>query len=190
MDSIVRRTALVALVALVSAPLAAQSETKEPLIRRNSLYVEVGGNAGDASLNYERLLGSRTLARIGVGTGNASYGDCFGIGFISACEGVAEVTLVPMMVSTLIGKKHMAEIGAGVAIGWITDDYTPAFGTGTVSSEESVTMVTATIGYRWQGSGRMLVRAGYTPSYQMGGDNAAYPHGFHSMAGLSFGIAF
>lgn len=191
MHSIVHRIAFVAFLALLSVPLAAQSPTRAPDIRRNSVYFELGGNAGDASLNYERLLSARTLARIGVGAGSASYGDCFGIGFVSACEGEVEVTLVPVMVSTLIGKTHMAEIGAGFAVGMVTDRYNSAFAeVGDVRSEESMSLVTATLGYRWQGSGRMLVRAGYTPSYQMSGDNPAYPNGFYSMAGVSFGIAF
>lgn len=190
MQRIVRGTALAAALALVSAPLAAQSATKEPLIRRNSLYVELGGNAGDGSVNYERLVGARTLVRVGVGAAGESYGACFGIGFVSACEGEVELTLIPLMVSTLIGKIHMAEIGAGFAVGRISDDYTPVFGDGSVHTEESMSLVTATMGYRWQGSGRMLVRAGYTPSYQMSGDHPAYRNGFSSAGGVSLGIAF
>lgn len=189
MQFIVRGTAFAAALALFSAPLAAQIQSKEPGIRRNSLYLEIGGNVVDGSVNYERLLGARTLARIGYGAGIEGYGDCFGIGLVSACEGEVELTLIPVMVSTLIGKTHMAEIGAGFAVGRITDDYTPIFGD-TTRSEESVSLMTATIGYRWQGSGRMLVRAGYTPSYQMSGDNPAYRNGFSSAGGLSLGIAF
>lgn len=189
MQYIVRGTAFAAALALFSAPLAAQSQSKEPGIRRNSVYVELGGNVVDGSVNYERLFGARTLARIGYGAGSESYGACFGIGLVSACEGEVELTLIPMMVSTLIGKVHMAEIGAGFAVGRITDDYTPIFGED-IRSEESMSLVTATIGYRWQGRGRMLVRAGYTPSYQMSGDHPAYPNGFSSAGGVSLGIAF
>jgi hypothetical protein len=191
MQCIVRGTAFAAALALVSTTLPAQGPTKEPLIRRNSLYVEVGGNAGDGSVNYERLVGPRTLVRVGYGAGSASYGMCLGMGFVSACEGEVELTLIPMMVSRLIGTTHMAELGAGVAVGRITDRYRSAFGEeGSIQSEESMSLVTATIGYRWQGSGRMLVRAGYTPSYQMSGDNPAYPNGFFSAAGVSLGVAF
>lgn len=189
MQCIVRGTAFAAALALFCVPATAQEPVSEPDIRRNSLYTELGGNAGDVSVNYERLLGARTLFRVGYGTGGDSYGGCLGIGFVSACEGVVELTLVPIMVSRLIGKLHMAELGAGFAVGRITDDYTPVFGEGSVS-EESMSLVTATIGYRWQGSGRMLVRAGYTPSYQTSGDHPVYPKGFVSTGGLSFGIAF
>lgn len=177
-------------VALPFSAVFAQTAPSGAGIRDNALYVEGGGNMGDFSANYERLVGSATVVRLAFGQALDSYGDCFGIGFVSACEGEVDVTLGGLMVSRLVGRRHMAELGLGAAYGFLTDKSQPIFGEAT-RDEDVVTTLTATLGYRFQTGGRWLARAGYTPSYGMSGETANYSkRGFSSAVGASLGIAF
>lgn len=192
MNAVVCRTILSAALVLAAGVLDAQeSGVRGPDMRANSLYAELGGNVGDISINYDRLVGKATLVRVGFGNRLDSYGDCFGIGLVSACEGAVDVSLVGFMVSRLIGQRHMAELGFGGAFGTLTDDHSELFIGESETEKETVNTLTATVGYRWQGSGRWLVRAGYTPSYVLRGETARYSnHGFTSSIGASFGVAF
>ena len=190
MNAVVCRAALVAALALASGTLdAQQTAPRTPDMRSNSIYTEIGGNIGDVSVNYDRLIGAATVVRIGYGTLSDTYGECLGIGLVSACEGSVDGSLLGVTVSRLFGRTHMAEIGVGGAFGTITDEYYPLLGE-TVSEKGNVTTVTATIGYRWQGQGRVLLRAGFTPSYAVSGETENYPKGLAYSLGASFGFAF
>lgn len=187
---VLRLTAFAAGFALAAGTVAAQqAPPPQPDMRANSLYAEIGGNIGDFSLNYDRLVGKATVVRVGYGIISDSYGDCLGIGFVSACEGNVDASLVGLTVSRLFGRRHMAEIGVGGAFGTLTDKQYSFFGE-TTTEKETVTTLTAAIGYRWQGAGRWLVRAGYTPSYVLRGETENYPKGLASSIGASFGFAF
>lgn len=192
MKLVIRSTAFAAALILAAGTLGAQqAPRRHPDMRANSLYTELGGNLGDFSVNYDRLLGTATVVRIGYGNSLDSYGDCFGIGLVSACEGNVDVTLLGFMVSRLIGRRHMAELGIGGALGTLTDERSDPFIGGSSTEKETVNTLTATIGYRWQGPGRWLVRAGYTPSYVLRGETPDYSNrGFGSSVGASFGFAF
>ena len=193
MNDTLRLSALAAAFVLAPASLdAQQTAPRNTEMRANSVYTELGGNIGDFSINYDRLVGKATVVRVGYGTLSDSYGSCFGIGLISACEGEVSVNLLGFTVSRLVGHRHMAELGVGGALGNVTDKNHPVFVVGeTTTEKETVNTVTATIGYRWQGAGRWLVRAGYTPSYVIRGETANYSNrGFASMIGASFGLAF
>ncbi|HUR91927.1 MAG TPA: hypothetical protein VMY38_04575 [Gemmatimonadaceae bacterium] len=190
MKAIVLNTAFAACFFLAAGTLGAQqASARHPDMRSNSLYTEIGGNIGDFSVNYDRLIGKATLVRIGYGTLSDTYGDCFGIGLVSACEGSVNASLVGLTVGRLFGRRHMAEIGAGGAFGTVTEERISFIGAST-SEKETVTTVTATIGYRWQGTGRMLMRAGFTPSYVVSGETENYPKGLAYSIGASLGFAF
>ena len=184
-------TQLLCLAAVLPfSTMAGQDAPQTPGIRSNALYAEVGGNMGDISINYERLVANATVLRLAYGSAIDSYGDCFGIGFVSSCEGETDVTVAGLMVSRLIGQRHLGELGWGVAYGFLTDDSQPILGEGT-QEKETLISLTATIGYRFQTGGRWLFRAGYTPSYGISGETANYSRrGFSSAVGLSMGIAF
>lgn len=190
MKAVVRRTAIAAVLILAAGTLGAQQPAASgPDMRRNTIYTEIGGNIGDFSVNYDRLVGTSTVVRVGYGTLSDTYGDCFGIGIVSACEGSVDASLLGLMVGRLFGRRHMAEVGVGGAFGTLTDEYQSFVGT-TTSEKETVTTVTATIGYRWQGTGRVVMRAGFTPSYVVSGEAENYPKGLGYLLGASFGLAF
>lgn len=192
MNAVVCRTALVATLALASGTLdAQQTAPRTPDMRSNSIYTEFGGNIGDVSVNYDRLIGAATVVRIGYGAASESYGDCVGIGLVSLCEGSVDVSLLGFTVSRLFGHRHMAELGLGGAFGKLTDHSSDPFIGTSRTEKETVNTLTGTIGYRWQGTGRWLLRAGYTPSYFVRGETENYQKdGFVSSFGASLGFAF
>ena len=169
---------VVASLACVPA-LFAQSAARAPA--RNSAYLEILGNGGTASLNYERRLGD--VVRLRVGWGNWAYEAS-----PDADDTSRSYNVIPIMLqSVLYSGQHHLEVGGGLLLGQVHAD-SVYFGT-SQSWSESIADLEAVLGYRRQSTGRAFVfRAGLTPSYALQGE---YPDkGFHLGGGMSFGLAF
>ncbi|CAN5852419.1 hypothetical protein BH23GEM3_BH23GEM3_03100 [soil metagenome] len=158
---------LVATSILMGAPRALQAQ--QPA--RNSAYLELLGNGGLYSLNYERLLGPALGGRLGIMTfqGEGEEGDR------------VRIVLAPVMANYLAGSgPHRLEAGAGPVI---------AYATGTIREEDIGEFsgfgvaATGTLGYRYHPpAGGFIFRAGLTPLLSSAGLTPS--------VGLSIGYAF
>ncbi len=141
---------------------------------RNSVYVELLGNAALYSVNYDRLLSPSVSGRAGV-----MYISADALTTTSGSKvGGVSVTLVPVMLNYLSGKNHKFELGAGPVFIFASADFDEL---GSFSG--SGVGGTATFGYRYQPKkGGFNFRAGFTPIF---GDGGFFPSG-----GISFGFGF
>ena len=166
-----RHTALLLLLVLPVAHAArSQSHEEEyPLTSRHALYLELGGQGGLYSVNYD----FRVLKALSLRAGFTKW-------VFPAIVVVADVTAVPVMINTLIGgRRANLELGIGFLAGTAsgTDIF---FGS---TSSNSFLVATATIGYRHQSvDGGFVFRVAFTPILSEG---AVYPGG-----GISFGHSF
>ena len=149
-----------------ATPAAAVAES--PPFAKNTFFVEVLGNAGLYSLNYERFFTPSLGVRIG-----AEYvqGEDEGDDFAAA--------IFPVMATYLLGRgsSHLeAGLGVGLATGTIE--------TGVLGNDfGSAAYGTATLGYRYQPPrGGLVFRVGFTPVLLTGD--------FHPYGGVSLGYAF
>ena len=145
---------------------------QEEKYARNSLFLELFGNGGLYSINYERMLNKNLHARVGFATFTSTI-------FMNL---ETSVTTFPLLLTGTTGKKKSHfEFGGGVMTGRLKYDF------------ESFTIVdlTAFIGYRYQPIGKgFLFRIGLTPFYSLD-DKADYPdEGFFLSGGLSLGYHF
>ena len=155
-----------------------------PDLYRNSLYLEIGGNGGLLSLNYERLVpfakpGNTLALRVGgifIPNGNQQRG--FGYEFY-----------LPLEASVLMGKRAVKlELGMGTTI-WGYDSRR----FNDLGEFEPYTYVEAVpflrVGGRWQQPGKhWFVRVGFTPILQEHYTVIKYP--FSPLAGISVGHNF
>jgi hypothetical protein len=152
---------------LVGAPNVLQAQ--QPA--RNSAYLELLGNVGLSSLNYERILGPALGGRVCIMAfhGESEEGDR------------VRIVLAPLVANNLAGGgPHRLEVGAGPVV---------AYAAGTIR-EEGIGDVsgfgvaaTGTLGYRYHPpAGGLILRAGLTPLLSSAG--------LTSSVGLSFGYAF
>lgn len=176
------KTSLIAAAALLSLAgtptCAAQAEGAPPM---NSVYLELLGNGGLYSVNYDRKLSDHAAVRIGVG---AWTGDDLLLG----SEAKKELVTVPIGAAWLFGSgRGRLEVGAGVLVGRQSQDI--PFEDGSTSS--GFASLTGTIGYRYQpATPGFVFRAGFTPFLGLGGDEAYPESGFMPSIGLSGGYTF
>ena len=163
----------IALLAL-AAPSHAQGIAGDS---RNALFVELLGNGGAYSLNYERQLTDSLGVRVGYATWTNA--DVFPLGSLDHYK------TVPVTVSYLLGRgERKLELGAGVTFG----ERSPGYGE---DADRSFRTLTAIIGYRSQPRKGYLFRAGLTPFYSFEDGDDAYPDpGFTFSLGVSFGYRF
>lgn len=144
---------------------------------KNGLFVELAGNAGIYSLNYERFFTDDIAARIG-----------FGYISLSATSGGssanASVLFVPLMASYMgIGSAdHKLELGIGPLF---VNASAGVSGVGSSAASASGFAVagTATIGYRYvPHDGGFNFKVGFTPIFGEGG--------FLPWGGLGLGAVF
>jgi hypothetical protein len=138
---------------------------------KNSFFVEVFGNGGLYSVNYERRFAEIICGRVGF---TRFSSDLYGY--------KTKITAVPVMVSYIPGKnKSHLEIGGGMLVGNDNDD----------SVSKIIADLTAFAGYRYQSPGNgLLFRIGFTPFFSLD-DSANYPdNGFFLSGGLSLGYHF
>lgn len=142
---------------------------------KNLVYLELLGNGGLYSINYERMIGNDLSARLGFSYFSVSA---------SAGDSTAKASLVtaPVMLNYMLGgKNHKFETGAGATVIYVSAS---ASGGGASMSGEGIGVVgTGTVGYRYSpADGGFVFRVGYTPFI---GAN-----GFNSWGGASFGGTF
>jgi hypothetical protein len=170
------RATVPAIFMMIALSLSATAQERsapsaEENISRNSVYIEIFGNAGLYSINYERRFNARFTGRIGFASFTSElYGDN------------TRITDFPLSVSYVTGtnKSHF-EAGGGILLG-IKKEYD-------ISS--TIVDLIGFIGYRYQPAGKgILLRIGLTPFYSLD-DKANYPdNGFMLSGGLSLGYHF
>ncbi len=165
-----------------ASPCLAQADVT-PVTRgaRNAVYLELLGNGGLYSVNFERILHDTLALRVGFATWNSPA---------LFYDGTPpdRLTTVPVTVSYLLGGgERKLELGGGVTFGRETRDRSSRHET-----SSSFSNLTGIIGYRSQPPGRgYLFRAGVTPFYSFDQGEDAYPDsGFTLSAGVSFGYRF
>lgn len=132
---------------------------------KNAVFIELIGNGGLYSLNYEYQFLNKGLGRVGI---------CI----------YPEAVTVPIMLGQLVGQlKDFLELGVGV---------TPIFyDGGSESNSGKALFLTGTIGYRYQKpDGRFLFRIGFTPLINIYEPNNEDFDSFIPLGGISFGFRF
>lgn len=149
-------------------------------LAKNGVYLELLGNGGVYSLNYERFLSPNFSLRAGFGSFS---GESF--------WGSEEITLTtfPVLGNYFYGKgRNKLELGAGLLLG------TKKIESTWDESKKNTTIfdITAVIGYRNQKpGGGFIFRAGLTPFLALSGGEDAYPdEGITISGGVSVGYAF
>ncbi len=144
---------------------------------KNAVYLELAGNGGLYSVNYERAFSPKFMLRAGFASWSST--ELFG---------ESTITTIPVMVNTLFGTgNHRIEGGLGLVLG--TEKYK---GDGSFfggdNSKDNILPLTGTAGYRYQKSfGGLIFRAGLTPFLNL--KDSEYPD-FNFSAGASVGYAF
>ncbi len=135
---------------LLTATLSLAQSPVEP-VRRNTFFLELGGNGMFYSLNYDRILLSRDTWKLS-GRVGALYVPSFK-------ADNRHMTGVPLEISYLRGRgKHFLEVGLGLT--GLYDTY-PLSET---RIRELAVMGTARIGYRYQKpEGGLFFKTGFTP---------------------------
>lgn len=117
-----------------------------PNFYRNSVYLEVGGNAGFGSVNYERLIPLSNRKTI----------LAFRLGTLFIPEGKPEgkfkyELLVPIEVSVLLGEgPWKTEVGAGITFYQNSDSKNGIFGSSTILNYEGSKFEVGRIGRRFE----------------------------------------
>jgi hypothetical protein len=147
----------------------------------NAVYVELLGNGGLYSLNYDRRFADAVALRVGFAswtTDDLFLGEEAETDFIS----------VPVTAAWLMGTgNRRIELGGGVLVG--TKSREEAFGDGETSS--GFVSLTGIIGYRYQPARGFMFRVALTPFFGLGDEDEAYPEdGFMPSGGLSVGYSF
>jgi hypothetical protein len=145
--------------------------------RDNAVYLELLGNGGLFSINYERAVTPSVRLRIGAASWTTQS-------FWSDAE--TQITTFPLMLHLLPGRDaHRLEAAVGVLLGRRSRDRD-------VGESGAFVSLTALVGYRYEPPGRRIVfRAGVTPFYGFGESAIAYPdEGFTPSLGVSLGARF
>jgi hypothetical protein len=157
------------------------AQNKHANTSRNNAYLELLGNGGVYSINYERIVVENVALRLGFGAFKS--GTLFG-------EGTQSIVTVPVMVNFLSGKKKgKFEAGAGFLFG--RQKFRSSFGSGN-NTASPILDLTGVIGYRHQPSTKgFMYRVGLTPFYALKGGDDPYPDsGFSLSGGVSVGYSF
>lgn len=176
-----KRSILSVILLLISGfDLQAQDE-----YAKNGVYLELGGNGGLYSANYERFLSSDFSVRVGF----ASYSSETWWDDLWSDEETT-ITTFPILGNYFYGNgSNRLELGAGVLLGtkkvkdsWVEER----------NGDSAIFNLTAVVGYRYQKpTGGLIFRAGLTPFYSLSGGEDAFPdEGFALSGGISVGYAF
>ncbi|WP_162052335.1 hypothetical protein [Pontibacter pamirensis] len=156
-------------------------QTESSKASRNNAYLELLGNGGLYSVNYERIVVENFALRLGFAAFKA--GTLFG-------EGNNSIITVPVLGNFLFGKKKSKfELGAGFLFG--RKKFTSSLNLDD-NTNSSIIDLTGAIGYRYQPStAGFMFRVGLTPFYALKGGSDAYPSsGLFLSGGLSIGYSF
>jgi hypothetical protein len=174
------RAVLIALISIVFTAPALPAQERAP---QNAVYLELLGNGGLLSINYDRKLSDRFSLRAGAGSWGSE-----GTGW-DGREVETTMTTFPLLANYLGGSgSGRLELGAGLLFGHRNRE--SSFGEPDVSY--SFTSLTGVIGYRYQPSRRgMMFRIGATPFLGLGDEERAYPDkGLVPSIGVSGGYSF
>ena len=121
---------------------------------KNSLYLELGGNALVYSINYDRVLTDDFSARIGIGF--YSFEDDFGDS--------ASLAGIPITAHYLLGNGNSRlELGGGILV------VTGKADVGSVETKDGAVLGTGVFAYRFQKQeGGLFFKAGFTPVIHSG----------------------
>jgi len=139
------KTTLLSILLCVSCLVFGQDEKpeNEHTIRKNSIYLELGGNAFYYSVNYERIILTTNVVHLSL---RAGYG--------TSIEYFGEYSIIPMELNLLFGKKfNFFEIGYGQTLAMENSSY----------ADEPDRMITFRLGYRHISGQGLMVRAGIVP---------------------------
>jgi len=139
----------------------------------NSIFLELLGNGGLYSVNYERIFGDS----------NFSLRAGFSYFSLSAGDSSTSLITIPLLVNYYIGGlDHKLQLGAG-ALGAYVSASTTSTGTGYLSGSGVGVAGTAVVGYRYiPHDGGFNFGVGFTPIVGAGG--------FAPFGGISFGGGF
>ena len=146
------------LLSSISVHSISQTTSQNQIIRKHSIYSELGGNSGIFSVNYDYLLPFTTYIKFAAGAGT-------GFMYIMSDTNSHFTGYLTPAGNLLIGKsKHHLEIGGSLQSGW-----------------DGLLVPAARLGYRYQPlAGGFLFRVGVTPLFK---DGKGYPWG-----GISVGM--
>lgn len=173
----------------------AQKET-ELFTAKNTIFVEVGGNAGRYAASYGRIFHQKGLFKLSGSAGFSMWHHNTSSPFDPSSppgRSTYWLPVLPLEISALLGKsKHHLEIGTG-----ITSYLRPSARVDPTTSRRTSDKVVLSgevpirVGYRYQKpEGGFFLRVAYTPSYWIPG-NAEDKAVFQPIwAGLSLGISF
>lgn len=161
------------LIVLVFFSVSVGSFAQDTTVASNAIYLELGGNAGYGSLNYERMILSKNKFQLSVRAGLSTlkmvdYRDKFNPDII-----------IPVALNVTYGNNHKIETGIG-------STYTNMVNVGGNLSPERTSVLNGNLhlGYRYQKSnGGILFRVCYTPLFESF-------NSFRHWAGISVGYTF
>jgi hypothetical protein len=161
--------------------VCAYAQTDTLTVNYNALHLELLGNGGLYSINYELRLSKYFGVRAGFGAWSAN--DLFG-------AGKTYMKTFPVLGYILLGKRTSKfEAAAGFLTGSMRFKSSIAAND---NRNKAIFDLTGFLGYRYQRPGkRFIFRIGLTPFYALRDDEDAYPdQGLSLSAGLSFGYGF
>ncbi len=151
----------------------------------NLVFVELAGNAGFYSVNFEHMLNPDMGVRVGASYMSVTATASSGPNMSSAS---ATIAAAPVMFDYLGIRSgaHALELGAGIDLMYFGAGASIS-GSGSAMASGFTPVGTATIGYRYASpDGGMVFRAGYTPLIFVTGDNKQVFH----WGGISAGYRF
>lgn len=179
--------AVLSVLALFSFQVAAQ-RSAETFTARNSVFLEVGGNAGQYAFNYGRMIHQKGILKIVASAGFALWAD-------PIAGSTIWMPVVPLEVSTLIGKRrHHLELGLGIT-SYLEAEVNSSWESGTLVQTKGASHLDAVlpfrIGYRYQKpEGGFFFRLGYTPFLAMPNKSREYWVFQPLFAGVGIGKSF
>jgi len=170
-----------------SVLLSVKAQEIGPELKRNTIFIELLGNGGIYSLNYDRILLSKEKWKL-AGRAGVSY-------FNFSDDFNTQYYAIPLEVSYLVGKgNHFLETGLGITPLYKIGERIEEFN---IEQETLFITSTARIGYRYQRKdGGFFFKAGWTPQYTKAyrfGESflpKRYGYLFPIMIGIGAGYSF
>jgi hypothetical protein len=172
------RVALALILFLGVGPTSRAQAQDTTTVGANAGYVEVLGNGGLFSVNYERMLSETLGVRVGVSN------------WMIQDRRRKTVTTFPLTVTILPGGWNGGlELGGGLVLGNKKEEERDfPFDPWLRSETTTIVDLTGVLGYRWIWPSGWLVRLAFTPFLALSGD---YPdEGFSPSVGISVGRVF
>ncbi|MEB2774256.1 hypothetical protein SYJ56_03010 [Algoriphagus sp. D3-2-R+10] len=177
----------IVLVIAISFNSLAQKDS-QTFTARNSVFLEIGGNAGQYAFNYGRIFHQKGGFKLNGSAGFSLWAD--------PIEGSTIWNpAVPLEVSALFGKsKHHLEFGVGITP-YLQNEVNSTFESGTLVQTRGANHLAAIlpfrVGYRYQKpEGGFFFRVGYTPFFDLPNKSGGTLNFQPIHAGLGLGLSF